>query len=323
MIRLLFFGFIFTLNLNVFGGITEFVVTHNDPAMRNYGSEVTFNFYEKNKKGKQSALTRNSIDNIKFTVLNGDFEFITNSGSRDLQGKLRLAVRPQSLNDSIIKIDFTYIDKDKSHTQSFTFTLNFEGNINLNYNGKNGQPGNTYASIGGFIVSNKSNDGEPGKYGENGKNVEITMVQKTKEVDTFYVMNVNEVDSGMYYIYKVKKNFSKIVISSNGGDGGNGGSGTDGSRNNRFRVDGGNGGAGGNGGNAGKITFFLDDRAWRLMNKIELSNNPGRGGSGGSPGDGVTHKDDANIIGRRGNVGATGNEGLKPNLAVPELKKLE
>ena len=48
MIRLLFFGFLFTLNLNVFGGITEFVVTHNDPAMRNYGSEVTFSFYEKN-----------------------------------------------------------------------------------------------------------------------------------------------------------------------------------------------------------------------------------------------------------------------------------
>lgn len=323
MIRLLFFGFLFTLNLNVFGGVTEFVVTHNDPAMRNYGSEVTFSFYEKNKKGKQSALTRNSIDNITFVVTNGDFEFTTISGSRDLTGKLKLATKPMSLNDTVVKIDFTYTEKDKTFTQSFSFTLNFEGNINLNYNGKNGQPGKTYASIGGFIVSNKSNDGEPGTNGTNGKNVEITMIQKTKILDTFYIMNVNEVDSGMYYIYKVKKNFSKIFISSNGGDGGNGGSGSDGSRSNRFRVDGGNGGAGGNGGNAGKITFYLDDRAWRWMDKIELSNNPGRGGAGGSPGDGVTHKDDANIIGRRGNVGATGNEGLKPNLAVPELKKLE
>jgi hypothetical protein len=323
MIRLLFTGLLFTLNLNAFGGIVEFVVTHNDPAIRNYGSEVTFNFYEKNKKGKQSALTRNSIDNIKFHVTNGDFEFITNSGSRDLQGKLRLAVRPQSLNDTIIKIDFTYEDKNKSHTQSFTFALNFEGNINLNYNGKNGQAGKTYASIGGFIVSNKSNDGEPGMNGENGKNLEITMIQKTKELDTFYVMNINDVDTGMYYIYKVKKNFSKIFISSNGGDGGNGGNGTDGSRSNRFRVDGGNGGPGGSGGNAGKITFYLDDRAWRVLDKIVLSNNPGHGGSGGNPGDGVTHKDDAGIVGRRGNVGTTGSEGLKPNLAVPELKKLE
>jgi len=323
MIRLLFFGLLFTLNLNVFGGITEFVVTHNDPAMRNYGTEVTFNFYEKNKKGKQSSMTKGDMDKITFTVVNGDFEFITNAGSRDLQGKLKLATKPLSLNDTVIKIDFTYTEKDKTFTQSFSFTLNFEGNINLNYNGKNGLPGKTYASIGGFIVSNKSNDGEPGTHGENGKDVEITMVVKTKNIDTFYVMNVNDVVSGNYYIYKVKKNFSKIYISSNGGDGGNGGSGTDGSTNNRFRVDGGNGGPGGNGGNAGKLIFYLDDRAWRIMNKIELSNNPGRGGAGGTPGDGVVHKDDSSIVGKRGNVGATGNEGLKPNLAVPELKKLE
>lgn len=323
MIRILFLGFLFVLNLNVFAGMSEFVVTHSDPAMRNYGTEITFNFYEKNKKGKQSALTRHSIDNIKFTVVNGDFEFFTAAGSRDLQGKLRLAPRPQSLNDTIIKIDFTYTEKENSWTKSFTFSLNFEGNINLNYNGKNGLPGSTYSSLGSFIVSNKSNDGEPGSNGGNGKNVDITMVMKTKDLDTFYIMNVNEVDSGMYYIYKVKKNFSKIFISSNGGDGGNGGSGSDGSEKNRFRVDGGNGGAGGNGGNAGKINFFLDDRAYRIMNRIELTNNPGRGGSGGSPGAGVVHKDDASIVGKRGTPGTNGNEGLKPNLAVPELKKLE
>lgn len=323
MIRILFLGFLFVLNLNVFAGINEFVVTHSDPAMRNYGTEITFNFYEKNKKGKQSALTRNAIDHIKFTVVNGEFEYFTHPGSRDLQGKLILAPRPLSLKDTLVKIEFTYTEKETTLTQSFSFTLNYEGNINLNFNGKNGLAGGTYSSLGSFIVSNKSNDGEPGTNGGNGTNVDITMMMKTNNLDTTYIIHVQEVDSLKSYYYQIKKNFTKIFISSNGGDGGNGGSGSDGSEKNRFRVDGGNGGAGGNGGNAGKINFYLDDRAYKIMNKIELTNNPGRAGNGGTPGDGAVHKDDPSIVGKRGNVGATGNEGLKPNLAVPELKKLE
>jgi hypothetical protein len=324
MIRLLFFGLVFTLNLNTFAGVYEFVVEFDEPARRNYGSEVKFRFYEKTKKGKKGELTKHSIDNISFTVTNGEFSWYSEPGKKILQGKLRLAAQPQSLNDTITTIEFTYTDKDKKQSHSFSFKLNFEGDIKLDYSGKNGEHGKTFESgVIGFVVSNKSNDGEPGANGENGKDVEITMIRKTKNLDTFFVMNVNDVLTGNYYIYKVKKNFSKIYVSSNGGDGGNGGSGTDGSRNNRFRVDGGNGGAGGNGGNAGKITFYLDDRAWKLLNKIELTNNPGRGGNGGSPGDGVTHKDDPGIVGRRGNPGAIGNEGLKPNLSVPELKKLE
>ncbi len=320
---LLAFFLFFGLKISGFAGMTEFVVEFIDQPLRNYGSEVRFQFYEKNKKGAKSALTRKSIDNITFKITNGEFDWYTEPSNRDLQGKLKLATKPSSLNDTVTTIEFTFTEKDKTFTQSFSFTLNFEGNVNLNYSGKNGQSGKTFEGVGQFILSNKSNDGEPGTNGENGKDVEITMVQKTKGVDTFYVMNVNEVASGMYYIYKVKKNFSKIYVTSNGGDGGNGGSGTDGSRNNRFRVDGGNGGSGGNGGNAGKIIFYLDDRAWRIMNKIELTNNPGRGGSGGSPGDGVTHKDDTSIVGRKGNYGNTGLEGTKPNISVPELKKLE
>ena len=95
----------------------DFAVEYDTIENLNYGTEISFRFYgiekkdKKDKTAKKEALDLKEAQNIKYTSVNCDFEF-TKRETGDLGGKLILARRPKSLNDSACTISFSFETKD-------------------------------------------------------------------------------------------------------------------------------------------------------------------------------------------------------------------
>lgn len=310
-----------TLPMTVLG--EELIIQYENPEHLNYGTEITLRFFIKNKKGKQKELNKNAKDNMSFSNKNCTLKFYTLPGNNDLLGKLILAPMPSNPSDTTSQITISYITKKENLSQTVKFTLNFRGEIKLDFSGEHGSSAKTFNGLGQAVFSNKSHDGQDGGNGGDGMNMEVKLKKHYKDLDSFYIMNIHDLGKDIHYQYYLKSTISQISIASNGGNGGEGSDGTRGSDSNRFRVDGGNAGNGGKGGNAGKILFYLDEKASELQFKIALSSYPGIGGEPGQAGEGVTHKEKPEYVGVRGKTGLRGTDGLPSNETRVELIKMD
>src|SRR5688572_1579204 len=208
------------------GKLSGFHVEFDTVSDLNYGTQITFRFFEikvkekgKDKeKEKQNALNLKDASDIKVKTSNCEFVFRKMNSSMDLGGTLTLLSRPLSITDSVCTVVFTLEEKEKSFEKKFSFTLNYKGLVRLNFNGRNGiSPGDK--KIGEKLFNYTETTGANGGDGEPGVNIQvnITKIYSKEKKDSFYVAKVLDLDSSVLYEYKIiPSRFKNIIIESKG-----------------------------------------------------------------------------------------------------------
>ena len=213
------------------------------------------------------------------------------------------------INHHLIKYDTAVVSIQMAAVtalfKSFKIPVNYQGNLILNYSGKNGLDGkNGENGKPGIISDARATDPEMGSDGQNGMNgdaggsfyiylepasltgshypdlINLIIHDKTDlPLDTF---KIDSSHTGLYFILNGGSG-------GNGGDGGHGGHGADGDQTVSFGHGhpgalGGKGGNGGNGGNGGQVIVYLNEKLESFVNRIKIINNGGKSGHGGKMG---------------------------------------
>lgn len=188
-----------------------------------------------------------------------------------------------------------------SYSKNINIALNYEGSLNLDYSGKEGQNGKNGANgkkiVNDSIVSSGIGyNGEHGQSGENGHDIEVYLLRKFNKHFNRDLISITVKDNtdSIKCLYVTDPEKSDIYINVSGGKGGNGGhggKGDKGDKNISGWIDtkpgyyGGNGGNGGTGGKCGFIKLYVDSSALQFKEKIQIIVKGGIGGKPGLPGE--------------------------------------
>lgn len=233
----------------------------------------------------------------------------------------------------LVKMDLT--EKDETQNYSQPFLLNYKGDLNLDFSGEDGAPGEDGDDKGSRIIFTDGKDGDNGLNGVAGQNGKMISLHIWKE-DNMYYCCAKSNDSNLTRYYKTD-NAGKIIADISGGNGGNGGDGGDGGNGKDGNAakekepgsagNGGSGGNGGNGGNAGVIKITIHTNASEIESQLSIIKNGGLGGNGGAAGEaGEPGDPDTNqtalplgLVGTQGQNGINGTLNTNPTIEVKEF----
>lgn len=306
-----------------FGQRHELKVEFTVPNELNYGGEITFRFLQLDKKGRAKPMTSVHKNGFTIDVENGYFTF--DEQSRDLQGKLTVAPYPENWFDTVIQVKLNYVhtpmfsNDTYEKTETYQFTLNFKGDLRLNYSGDIGGKGRVGQNkrLFGALFLRGGKEGEKGETGQRGSNLQIRTVIEYFGLDSTVIFEAYDDRDSVLSRYKLGQLHQRIHVDVSGGRGDEGGAGQRGSNTNASLKDGGRGGDGGDGGRGGQLTCFLHPHLHFLQHNFLVkyegghSGTPGQGGAGGQSRKNA-EKEFKGVKGPDGNPGTPGVIGLPP-----------
>lgn len=297
-------------------------------AQINYGHSFRLSTYLKYSKGGEKDISSKS-----------GLDYIV-KGAQYSSGKVSIDKYPVSFRKDTIFVTATYVKKELNFTTQKAIPFNYKGDLELSFNGTDGEEGTKGSDGGTALLFRDGKDGDDGYSGSDGTNGhDITVhIYKNAEDDLYY-MRVTDLNSSKMFFYKTKDVGYPIKFHVNGGKGGRGGSGGDGGSGKDGKStdkktkrpgnggNGGNGGIGGSGGSGGSVYVFLHPSAADIQSRITAISqggypgDAGAGGKAGSPGTPLEGQDPAEpgIEGSAGSVGAMGASGMGVQFSVEDF----
>lgn len=248
---------------------------------------------------------------------------------------LNISMDSPNFSSPEIVVNMLLTQKEEELSYTETIQLNYNGDLLLDFSGKDGANGEDGGDKGSRLVFRDGKDGEHGENGVNGGNGEDIIVNLWKE-DNFYYCRVLFRNTGVKQYYKTDLS-GKVKVDVSGGNGGNAGNGGDGGNGKDGNTakdktpgeagDGGNGGHGGTGGNAGSAQVIIHTNASELEANTSIWNDIGNGGTAGNagvkgePGDPDANQDPLpeGADGINGTAGANGINNGTTSIKVEEF----
>jgi len=286
----------------------------------NYGSLIRVNFVAVSEN--KANISVNHLIEFKHP----EIYFYPNSLN------LHLNINPQTHDDSFITIVFKH--KDLAYWDSFQLKLDFNENIYINLNGKNGsnkpKPKETF--LGALINLAAGSNGDDGKNGHNAKNAKVFIWKDSfSHIYNIYVSYLDTASKTESYRFYASSGLVPLLIEAKGGNGEDGENGKPGRRgkSNGDEMggsggDGGNGGDGGDGGEGGTVIVYIHPNASEFKKNISTvarGGKPGaagQGASGGAGGSGNPYGIDG-LDGMKGFTGYKGFDGPEPYILIEEF----
>jgi len=310
----------------------DLVVEYRAPEELTYGSVIDFDFFTiRLKNDRKRRALKNMERHFTVSCTNGYFYF--EPVNDELRGHLVLAPYPENYTDSVIELSLhVKYNQGKEYvfeqTFNYTFVLNGERNMHLNYSGDVGSKGRLGVNerLVGLIFNFGGNEGENGVNGQHGSDVVVKMAPHyTVQGDSVVLVEVFDTKDSILSIYRIPQLYTQIHLDISGGDGGDGGKGQRGSNTISRNKDGGDGGDGGNGGNGGSAKVFIHPTLSFMENNLQINYMGGKPGTGGEGGrGGKSGKKSSNpfegVPGKDGVNGKPGIPGNKPVIVVTPVE---
>jgi len=257
------------------------------------------NFSVKIIEGKKEIVSKGTVNQLCFDI---------DSSVISINKNGQLVINQSSNYYDSINIPFKiFLKENRSVFCDTMLTLNYKGNLYIDYSGEKGLNGVKGENIKSECAE-KGNNGSNGLNGSDGNIIEVVVkVEKNKILNEDIIcIKITKKKTNQIKFFFANPTDSKIIIRSNGGDGGNGGSGSNGGKGpsspcNYTTVDsygntipiinglvggyGGNGGNGGNGGDCGNISIIFSKESEIFKTLFSLELLAGKGGHGGMPGE--------------------------------------
>jgi hypothetical protein len=297
----------------------KLVLRYSSEANINYGSSFnleTFIIYSNNKEKEVTGKDELTIG--------------ISGASYRKNGTVSIDSYPTKLSSNTISVSASYVKEDISLQTQIDIPFNYKGNIQLHFDGRDGEKGTTGDKGSTALLFRDGKEGGVGGNGTSGSSGDNLTVYVWKDSVDFYFFKVQNLKTSVTYIYKIKDRGYSFSLNATGGqggkggEGGNGGDGKDGSVSDDKVKDpgdggkGGMGGNGGNGGNGGDVYVFIHPNAADIQPRVTTSNyggtagaggDGGKGGKAGTPATGQTAASDgtAGASGTGGYSGSNGN----------------